>query len=256
MMRLVSSPGYSQSEIQRQNRITQRIIANFLERKLFPYRRPQHEVPTIDEILPVPAKDPPRSKHGGEGGGGGVGGKRRFRPKTALELLHSTGKSGFRPSRPKYSALRASNLTDQSLLSGSDEDQDKIPIEDYYDDAEQGEEDYVDDGEVENPEDVANENEGENEGRNRRNNGTLEILLNVGRGDGAGGIGDYDDYGENNYETYETEGLQSVESEHLDLFYRNHFNNRDHSRRSNSQFFSDDDFSEGRCRKMQFKLES
>ncbi|XP_055707233.1 C-type mannose receptor 2 isoform X1 [Phlebotomus papatasi] len=52
------------SEIVRQNRITQRIIANFLERRLFPHRRPQQSIPTIDEILPLttqsPLKIPPK----------------------------------------------------------------------------------------------------------------------------------------------------------------------------------------------------
>uniref|UniRef100_A0A336M120 CSON006891 protein n=1 Tax=Culicoides sonorensis TaxID=179676 RepID=A0A336M120_CULSO len=41
-------------EIQRQNRITQQIITNYLERKLFPNRRPQHQAPSVDEIIQIP----------------------------------------------------------------------------------------------------------------------------------------------------------------------------------------------------------
>ncbi|XP_055842085.1 low affinity immunoglobulin epsilon Fc receptor [Episyrphus balteatus] len=41
-----------QSEIDRQNRITKQIFANYLERHFFPYRRTNQRIPTIDEILP------------------------------------------------------------------------------------------------------------------------------------------------------------------------------------------------------------
>lgn len=41
-------------EIQRQNQITQKIIQNYLERKLFPNRRPQHSAPSVDEIIQIP----------------------------------------------------------------------------------------------------------------------------------------------------------------------------------------------------------
>lgn len=40
-------------EIQRQNRITASIVANYLERRLFPFKRPSHRLPTVDEILPA-----------------------------------------------------------------------------------------------------------------------------------------------------------------------------------------------------------
>ncbi|XP_037905530.1 macrophage mannose receptor 1 isoform X2 [Hermetia illucens] len=39
-------------ELERQNRITQQIFANYVERRLFPNRRFQPKPPTIDEILP------------------------------------------------------------------------------------------------------------------------------------------------------------------------------------------------------------
>lgn len=40
-------------EIQRQNRITANIVASYLERRLFPFKRPTHRLPTVDEILPA-----------------------------------------------------------------------------------------------------------------------------------------------------------------------------------------------------------
>lgn len=46
--------GHDVREIQRQNRITQQIITNYLERKLFPNRRPQHQAPSVDEIIQIP----------------------------------------------------------------------------------------------------------------------------------------------------------------------------------------------------------
>lgn len=49
-----TSIGNDVREIQRQNRITQQIITNYLERKLFPNRRPQHHAPSIDEIIQLP----------------------------------------------------------------------------------------------------------------------------------------------------------------------------------------------------------
>lgn len=238
-MPLVSSPGYSQNEIQRQNRITQRIIENFLERKLFPNRRPQHEVPTIDEILPVAVKDPPRTKLGIAGGG-----KKRYKPKTALELLRSGGsngsggqRSGFRPANPKYSGSR-------NKPNGSEADEDQQDTtqvdEDYYEDQPE-EDDYSDDsdgGGVVDQEDGNYENYDElSEGDEGRGNTTAEILTgDRGLISGAGGIGalgDYDDI----------ESLQSVESEHLDLFYRNHQN-----KRFNHRLYLDElDLDEGRC---------
>lgn len=44
--------GIGEDEVQRQNRITAQIVANYLERKLFPYKRPTQRLPTVDEILP------------------------------------------------------------------------------------------------------------------------------------------------------------------------------------------------------------
>lgn len=38
--------------MQRQNRITAQIVANYLERKLFPFKPPSQRLPTVDEILP------------------------------------------------------------------------------------------------------------------------------------------------------------------------------------------------------------
>lgn len=45
--------GGDAKEIQRQNRITAQIVANYLERRLFPFKRPTHRIPTVDEILPT-----------------------------------------------------------------------------------------------------------------------------------------------------------------------------------------------------------
>lgn len=45
-------------ELERQNRITQQIFANYIERRLFPHRRPQQKVPTIDDILPTSTELP------------------------------------------------------------------------------------------------------------------------------------------------------------------------------------------------------
>lgn len=44
--------GIDDAELQRQNRITAQIVANYLERRLFPFKRPTHRLPTVDEILP------------------------------------------------------------------------------------------------------------------------------------------------------------------------------------------------------------
>lgn len=41
-----------EQELHRQNRITAQIVANYLERKLFPFKRPTNQLPTIDDILP------------------------------------------------------------------------------------------------------------------------------------------------------------------------------------------------------------
>lgn len=49
-------------EIQRQNKITAQILENFLERRLFPNKRPTHKLPTLDEILPKAATEPPSLK--------------------------------------------------------------------------------------------------------------------------------------------------------------------------------------------------
>lgn len=45
--------GIGEGELQRQNRITAQIVANYLERKLFPFKRPTQRLPTVDEILPT-----------------------------------------------------------------------------------------------------------------------------------------------------------------------------------------------------------
>ncbi|XP_037820987.1 putative uncharacterized protein DDB_G0289963 [Lucilia sericata] len=42
------------SEIARQNQITQQILSNYLERRLFPHRSINQKIPTIEEILPKP----------------------------------------------------------------------------------------------------------------------------------------------------------------------------------------------------------
>lgn len=218
-------PGYSENEIQRQNRITQRIIANFLERRLFPFRRPQNDVPTIDEILPVPAKDPPSD---GDGGGRGkAGARKRFRPKSTYDLLKGGPRKGFKPSNPKYSA--PNNNSDETSQSTDDQTRNEEQVEDYY------EEDYTDGGNEGDHLNYDNYDDGEaeaNGGGSREANNTLD-LLNGDRGlFGAGAVlGDYDD----------TESLQTVESEHFNLFYRNH------NKRFNQRFNVDDDYYEGRC---------
>jgi hypothetical protein len=58
----LSSAGDDHREIQRQNKITQQILTNFLERRLFPYRRPQQKVPSVDEILQSATDPPPRDR--------------------------------------------------------------------------------------------------------------------------------------------------------------------------------------------------
>ncbi|XP_030570143.1 uncharacterized protein LOC115769469 isoform X1 [Drosophila novamexicana] len=47
-----------QSELARQNQITQQIFANFLERRLFPNRSVSQKIPTIADILPKPKPSP------------------------------------------------------------------------------------------------------------------------------------------------------------------------------------------------------
>jgi hypothetical protein len=55
------SDGDDHHEIQRQNRITEQILTNFFERKLFPNRKPK-PAPTVEEILPLETR-PQRNKH-------------------------------------------------------------------------------------------------------------------------------------------------------------------------------------------------
>lgn len=54
------SPNFQldQSEIARQNQITQQIFANYLERRLFPNRTGNQKIPTIADILPKPKPKP------------------------------------------------------------------------------------------------------------------------------------------------------------------------------------------------------
>lgn len=220
-MPLLSSPGDSQNEIQRQNRITQRIIANFLERRLFPFRRPQNDVPTIDEILPAPTKDPPKIKYGEYGGGGG---RKRFRPKTAIDLLR--GRAGFKPSHPKYKSANSSSGSEEA---GEDQDKTNDSVEDYFD------EDYAD---AVNQEEANYDNYDVEDGSSTGDNSTTEDLTRDRDLFDAAGIGavlgDYDD----------VESLQTVESEHFNSFYRNQ--NKRYS--GGNRFYLDDDFYEGRCR--------
>ncbi|XP_017860637.1 PREDICTED: uncharacterized protein LOC108612272 [Drosophila arizonae] len=51
-----------QSELARQNQITQQIFANFLERRLFPHRNVSQKIPTIEDILPKPKPLHPRPR--------------------------------------------------------------------------------------------------------------------------------------------------------------------------------------------------
>lgn len=53
--------GHDLQEIQRQNKITAQILENFLERRLFPNKRPTHKLPTVDEILPKTTVRPIRA---------------------------------------------------------------------------------------------------------------------------------------------------------------------------------------------------
>nr|XP_016993242.2 low affinity immunoglobulin epsilon Fc receptor isoform X1 [Drosophila takahashii] len=60
-----------QSEIARQNQITQQIFANYLERRLFPNRTANQKIPTIADILPKPKPSPrprPRGFSASDGG--------------------------------------------------------------------------------------------------------------------------------------------------------------------------------------------
>ncbi|XP_037033632.1 low affinity immunoglobulin epsilon Fc receptor-like [Bradysia coprophila] len=50
-------------EIQRQNKITAQILENFLERRLFPNKRPTHKLPTLHDILPKSAVDVKAQEH-------------------------------------------------------------------------------------------------------------------------------------------------------------------------------------------------
>ncbi|EDV96009.1 GH15445 [Drosophila grimshawi] len=52
-----------QSELARQNQITQQIFANFLERRLFPNRTVSQKAPTIADILPKPKPATGRRPH-------------------------------------------------------------------------------------------------------------------------------------------------------------------------------------------------
>ncbi|XP_017104044.2 uncharacterized protein tfc isoform X1 [Drosophila bipectinata] len=54
------SPNFQldQSELARQNQITQQIFANYLERRLFPNRTANQKIPTIADILPKPKPSP------------------------------------------------------------------------------------------------------------------------------------------------------------------------------------------------------
>ncbi|XP_017021227.1 uncharacterized protein tfc isoform X1 [Drosophila kikkawai] len=54
------SPNFQldQSELARQNQITQQIFANYLERRLFPNRSANQKIPTIADILPKPKPSP------------------------------------------------------------------------------------------------------------------------------------------------------------------------------------------------------
>ncbi|XP_001352460.4 uncharacterized protein tfc isoform X1 [Drosophila pseudoobscura] len=76
-----AAPGFQldQSELQRQNQITQQIFANYLERRLFPNRSVSQKIPTIADILPKPkpsARPRPRGFAASDGGlkrsGGGA----------------------------------------------------------------------------------------------------------------------------------------------------------------------------------------
>lgn len=50
-------------EIQRQNKITAQILENFLERRLFPNKRPTHKLPTLHDILPKSPVDVKPQEH-------------------------------------------------------------------------------------------------------------------------------------------------------------------------------------------------
>ncbi|XP_030375092.1 macrophage mannose receptor 1 [Scaptodrosophila lebanonensis] len=60
-----------QSEIARQNQITQQIFANFLERRLFPNRTVNQKIPTIADILPKPKPSSRPRPRGFAASGGG-----------------------------------------------------------------------------------------------------------------------------------------------------------------------------------------
>lgn len=190
---LLSSSGYSPNEIQRQNRITQRIIANFLERKLFPYRRPQHQVPTIDEILPLTTEQP-----------------RLHKQRTALDLFNKI--KNYKSEERNQEDDEETEEEVEDLLAKS---------EDYYDDADAAA-DYSDSSDTNNQ----------------------SISLRTGRGGGTGAYNgrNYDEYDEypgfaDSNNNYDSESLQSVESEHLDSFYRS---------KKHKLFHLDADFFEGR----------
>nr|XP_016933353.1 uncharacterized protein LOC108012473 isoform X1 [Drosophila suzukii] len=82
-----------QSEIARQNQITQQIFANYLERRLFPNRTANQKIPTIADILPKPKPSPrPRPRGFAATNGGNFkrsgGGAQRNRLAAAASKRH------------------------------------------------------------------------------------------------------------------------------------------------------------------------
>lgn len=191
-------------------------------------------MPTIDEILPLPSKDPPLRVKTEGGGGGGAAAKKRYRPKSTFDLLQGGGgggghrAGGFRPSHPKYGAPK--NQSDGSDAGGGEEETEDADFydEDYGDGNQEGER-QVDEGENYDNYDDNGEAETDDAGAASRGDNSTEILTRDG-----GLIGDYDD----------AESLQTVESEHFNLFYRNQFKRFNNN---NNRFYLEDELYEGRC---------
>lgn len=160
-------------------------------------------MPTIDEILPLTTEKPPAARRGFLN-----------RQKSALELFHKI---------KSYKSEEQSPEDDEAARS---DEEDKIKIEDYYD--------YGDD--------VA-AGDSDKSGDNRAHNLTELLSPRTERGGGlkSGAYDDYGDYSDNVHlvNSFDVESLQSVESEHLDSFYRS-------KKHKLSLHLLDTDYDEGR----------
>ncbi|KAM8709615.1 hypothetical protein ACLKA7_016428 [Drosophila subpalustris] len=119
-----------QSELARQNQITQQIFANYLERRLFPNRSVSQKIPTIADILPKP-------KPSG-----------RPRPRGFSASSDSLKKSGGGSIRNRLAAASAKRQTSSSKrqrVQYEDEEEDLDLAEDQQTQANENPQDEFDD---------------------------------------------------------------------------------------------------------------